>query len=188
MPFVATTPSAWPPASISAPFSVIAPTVIVPPTVVNDAISTSQKVPVVVSVLSNDISGTTGSEMEPMLHSTLRLTANPAHGTASVNTATDAVTYTPSGLYHCADSLVCKICDANANCDQVTVSVTVSHDANTIQNSSNGGCVDLAPAVVDHCERRISQPSNVCATPQLHWLGQHNVACVQCFDANRPVL
>ena len=65
--------------SQSAPFSVIAPTVIVPPTAVDDSISTPQKVPVVVSVLSNDISGTTGGETEPLLYSTLRLVTNPAH-------------------------------------------------------------------------------------------------------------
>ena len=92
-----------------------------------------------------------------------------------------------------ARTRVYKICDANANCDQATVSVTVSHDAVQTPYKTavtvNVLASNLAPAVVDHCERRISQqPSIVCATPQLRWIGQRNVACVRCFAANRLVL
>ena len=69
----------------SQPFSVIAPIVLVGPTCVADTATTPQTQPVTTDLLANDVAGSTGGEVEPLLLNTLQFIGNPpAHGTGSL--------------------------------------------------------------------------------------------------------
>ena len=84
----------------SQPFSVIAPIVLMGPTCVADTATTPPTQPVTTDLLANDVEGSTGGEIEPLLFSTLLFIGNPpVHGTVSL-VGNGQATFTPTGLFH----------------------------------------------------------------------------------------
>jgi len=77
---------------------------------------------VMIQVLDNDF------DMENDIDTaSMTITTNPAHGTASVNTTTGVITYTPDGVYVGTDTFIYQICDSDGSpsCDTALVSVEV---------------------------------------------------------------
>ncbi len=96
------------------------------PDAVNDADSTAINTPVEVDVLGNDDGGT--GDLVP---STVRVTVDPAHGTATVDPATGKITYTPSENFWGEDVLTYEVCNDNLPqlCDTATVTITIPQPA-----------------------------------------------------------
>ncbi|HXI69439.1 MAG TPA: Ig-like domain-containing protein [Verrucomicrobiae bacterium] len=88
------------------------------PAPVNDFAGTLQNVPVSGNVLTNDYLGDT-----PI--SSLTIVTNGAHGTAILN-LDGSYTYTPNPLFSGTDSFIYQLCDANNDCAQATVTITVT--------------------------------------------------------------
>lgn len=116
----------------------------------DDAITTSQDIAAVVSVLSND------TDPENAINSSsLSIVSNPTNGTVSVNTATGQITYTPNAGYFGTDVFTYSICDGGtpASCDQATVTVTVNQvivgNNQVIANNDNATTDMNLPIVID---------------------------------------
>ncbi len=93
-----------------------------PPVTVNDAATTPEDTPVVITVLTNDydVDGV-------LVPATVAKVTDPGHGTAVVNTSTGEITYTPSVDYNGADSLTYHVHDdSNAVSNTATVNITVT--------------------------------------------------------------
>lgn len=86
------------------------PAVSNPPVANNDVASTLQGTPVTVNTLVNDGPGVNGAPLNP---SSVTVIQAPAHGTASVNPATGAITYTPAAGYVGTDTLRYQVCDSS---------------------------------------------------------------------------
>ncbi|TKC10546.1 tandem-95 repeat protein [Pedobacter polaris] len=78
-----------------------------PPVANNDAATTRQNDPVTVTVVTNDVPGST-----PIAPATVVITVQPAHGTVKVN-ADGTVTYTPNPGYVGTDTFTYTVKDAN---------------------------------------------------------------------------
>ena len=94
-------------------------TVISSPLAVDDNASTNEDVPVIISVLNNDLDCDNN-----LLISSLQIITVPTNGTATVN-SDGTVTYTPNKNYNGADQFIYQICDADGQCDEATVRITV---------------------------------------------------------------
>jgi hypothetical protein len=99
-----------------------------PPLAKNDYATTQINAPVSVKVLSNDKSGNVSTNL---VAGTITITTAPVNGTASVNTTTGIVTYTPNSGFLGTDSLNYKVCDnaSPSNCQEATVYFKVSSTA-----------------------------------------------------------
>jgi cytochrome c peroxidase len=94
----------------------------------NDSSTTNMNTAAVITVLAND----TDAEGN-IIPSSVAVGTVPAHGTAVVNPATGAVTYTPTLNYFGPDSFTYTVGDAAGNTSNVaTVSVTVNGVIDTI--------------------------------------------------------
>jgi VCBS repeat-containing protein len=98
------------------------------PVAVDDMVSTTEDTPLNVDVLDNDDFGGDGPGMPA-----LEVVSAPSNGTAVVNDngtpadpTDDYVVYTPSADYFGSDEFSYRICDANGDCDQAVVSITVN--------------------------------------------------------------
>lgn len=80
-----------------------------------DAATTLQGTPVTVSVLNND----SGSALD------VTEITQPANGTAVLN-ASNTVTYTPNSGFQGTDTFTYTVCDSGGNCQQETVTITVT--------------------------------------------------------------
>jgi large repetitive protein len=103
-------------------------------TAVHDAAATAQNTAVVTRVAANDTAD--GAPLNP---ASVRVTVQPAHGRATVDRTTGAITYTPAANYSGADSYTYSICDRSTPtpvCATATVSVTVGPDVVTARNDT----------------------------------------------------
>ncbi|PSJ72675.1 hypothetical protein C7N43_33020 [Sphingobacteriales bacterium UPWRP_1] len=82
---------------------------------VPDVATTSQNTPVTINVLSND----SGANIS------VTNTTNPANGTVSV-APSGIITYTPDTGFSGSDNFTYTICDNAGNCDDATVTITVT--------------------------------------------------------------
>lgn len=92
------------------------------PNAVNDSASTNEDIAVAISVLAND------SDIDDSLNLTsVAIASGPAHGSATVNTTTGVVTYTPAANFNGSDSFTYTVRDqSGAVSNAATVSVTVA--------------------------------------------------------------
>ncbi|PHN05646.1 Ig-like domain-containing protein [Flavilitoribacter nigricans] len=97
------------------------------PTANADVASVNEDMSTDIDVLANDDFGGDGPSM-----GAISIVSNGGNGTASVNNngtpndpTDDFITYTPDANFNGSDSFTYQICDANGDCDQATVSVTV---------------------------------------------------------------
>ncbi len=79
-----------------------------PPVANTDIASTTVNTPVTVNSLANDAPGNVGGSLFP---SSVTVVSAPSHGTASVNTVTGEITYTPATGYVGNDTLHYNVCD-----------------------------------------------------------------------------
>jgi hypothetical protein len=122
----------------SLPFSVFQANYSIPrgPTAVDDVAATDQSLAVDISVLANDILGTTTVTNNTANSSTtttsvsplkvLLIVSSPQHGTAVANLTAGNVTYTPTPDYYGADSFNYTITDTNNKSSTATVRVAVN--------------------------------------------------------------
>ncbi len=91
-----------------------------PPVAVDDNATTPEDTPVTVCVLNNDtdVDG-------PLSGSGVMIIETPDHGTATLNTTTGCITYTPDLNYNGPDTLRYKICDSDGLCDTAYVFIEV---------------------------------------------------------------
>ncbi|AWH84650.1 hypothetical protein HYN59_05730 [Flavobacterium album] len=97
---------------------------IVGPTANADTVSTSKNNPVTFNPIANDTAGNSAI-------TTLTILTNPAHGTASVNAATNTITFTPANNYTGTDSFTYKITDAYNATATATVNISVLQPTTT---------------------------------------------------------
>lgn len=116
----------------------------------DDAVTTSQDIAAVISVLSND------TDPENAINSSsLSIVSNPANGTVSVNTTTGQITYTPNAGYFGSDVFTYSICDGGTpvSCDQALVNVTINQvivgNNQVIANNDNATTDMNLPVVID---------------------------------------
>ncbi|PHN05645.1 Ig-like domain-containing protein [Flavilitoribacter nigricans] len=98
------------------------------PTAVDDVASVDEDAFVNIPVTANDDFGGDGPAIAD-----ITIFSSPANGTVTVDDGgtpndptDDSVIYTPNANYFGSDSFEYEICDANGDCDQATVSVTIN--------------------------------------------------------------
>ena len=90
------------------------------PLALDDEASLMENEDVQIYVLDND------EDCDDNLDNTsLTITSQPAEGTATVN-ADGSITYKPNITWYGTDQLIYQICDADGQCDEATVSITVT--------------------------------------------------------------
>ena len=121
------------------------------PVAVDDNVAVNEDMAVSIDVLNNDDFGGDGPSTGAIM-----LTSPPGNGTAMVITngtpndpTDDTITYIPAGNFNGSDSFTYQICDADGDCDQATVNVTV--------NAVN----DLPIAVDDNVGTNGTNPVNI---------------------------
>ncbi|MBI2850849.1 MAG: S8 family serine peptidase, partial [Chloroflexi bacterium] len=98
-------------------FTTLAPS---PPVANDDAAMTDEDTAVSIAVLAND------SDVDgDLLVTTVNITAGPANGQASVNSATGSVTYTPAANFYGTDNFTYRVSDTSGLFDTATVTITV---------------------------------------------------------------
>jgi uncharacterized repeat protein (TIGR01451 family) len=110
---------------------------------VDDTDTTSATVPVSTDVRAND----TSESGTPLADPTV--TTDAGHGTASVDTATGAITYTPAAGFSGVDSYSYRVCDTSTPipaCDTATVTVTVT---NAFTTGTSTGTPQNTPVTTD---------------------------------------
>ncbi|KOH47098.1 hypothetical protein NC99_01410 [Sunxiuqinia dokdonensis] len=90
------------------------------PLALDDQASLEENEDVQIYVLDNDEDCD-----ENLENSSLTITSQPAEGTATVN-ADGSITYKPNIAYYGSDQLSYQICDADGQCDEATVSITIT--------------------------------------------------------------
>lgn len=94
-----------------------------PPVAVDDAATTLEDTAVDIPVLDNDY-----DVDDPIVISSLAITANTTHGTIIVNTSTGVVTYTPATGFEGDDNFKYTITDPHGLVsNEATVSITITH-------------------------------------------------------------
>ena len=111
----------------------------------DDNTSTSEDIPIIIPVLANELDCDNN-----IVNSTLQVTSVPTNGFVLVNTD-GTVTYTPKENYNGTDQFIYRICDADGQCDNAAVRITVTSvndppltidDINTtLKDRAVGGCV-----------------------------------------------
>ncbi|MCG8604644.1 tandem-95 repeat protein, partial [bacterium] len=115
-----------------------------PPTAQNDTGNTSEDIPVVISVLSNDSDG--DGSVDP---TTVAVTSAPTNGSTSVNTSTGEITYTPNLDFSGSDSLTYTVNDddgLSSNTASVDITVSAVNDNPVAANDST--TTDASTAIV----------------------------------------
>ena len=106
-----------------------------PPVAVNDVVTTDEDVAIDIDVLANDTDP--DGDIDP---TTVTITAQPDHGSVSVDPVTGVVTYTPDQDYNGPDSFAYTVDDATGTTSNpATVSITVEpvNDAPVAVNDSD---------------------------------------------------
>lgn len=88
--------------------TVLGPNANNPPVANTDFATTKVNTPVTLNSLANDRAGNPGGTLNP---ASVTVTTAPLHGTATVNTSTGAITYTPASGYTGMDTLTYRVCD-----------------------------------------------------------------------------
>ena len=123
---------------------------------VNDAVTTNEDTPVVIDVLDND------SDVDGTLIVSTVIPTDPPHGSATVNTLTGVITYSPDADYGGSDSFTYTVRDdSNAVSNAATVNVTVT-------------AVNDAPVVTDIPNQSIAEGSTFASQSAL------TVMCQRC--------
>ena len=108
------------------------------PVAVDDLATTNEDVAVTINVTGNDSFGTDGPS-----GGTITIITGASNGVAVVdnngtpnNPADDRIVYTPNANYNGTDVVVYQICDADNDCDQATVNITITpvNDAPVVPN------------------------------------------------------
>lgn len=115
----------------------------------DDAVTTSQDIAAVISVLSND------TDPENAINSnSITIVSNPSNGILSVNTTTGQITYTPNTGFFGTDAFTYSVCDGGTpvTCDQAVVNITVNQvivgNNQVIANNDNATTNMNAPVVI----------------------------------------
>ncbi|MCB9297809.1 MAG: tandem-95 repeat protein [Lewinellaceae bacterium] len=123
------------------------------PDAMDDMATATEDTPLNIDPLPNDDFGGDGPSMTP-----ITIVTPPANGTAVVNdngTPTDptddTIDYTPNPDYNGPDQIVYEICDANGDCDQATIDITVDpvDDVPTAVNDPNEMTDEDTPVNID---------------------------------------
>ncbi|MEJ2743338.1 MAG: Ig-like domain-containing protein, partial [Gammaproteobacteria bacterium] len=121
------------------------------PQSVNDTASTDEDAAVAIAVLANDTDE--DSSINP---ASVTVTSAPSHGSASVNTATGVITYTPTADYNGSDSFTYTVEDVQgglSNTATVSLSVNAVNDnpvaANDLTSTTEDTAVSIAVAAND---------------------------------------
>lgn len=93
--------------------------VVISPTPVNDEVSTDYQKPVTIPVLNNDL-----DNGKPLVANTLKITANPAKGTVTINDKAEVI-YTPNAGQAGSDTFEYQICNTDGNCGKAAVKVNI---------------------------------------------------------------
>lgn len=95
-----------------------------PPVIFPDLATTLGVTPVVIKSLVNDQAGNKGGSLVP---STVTIVSGPANGTATVNTTTGDITYTPAAGVTGTQTIVYRVCDNSTPqiCNTGTQEITV---------------------------------------------------------------
>lgn len=108
------------------------------PHAVDDSMSTSEGVPVVINVLANDTDA--GGTLDP---ASVTINSQPADGSLQVDPTTGNVTYSPAAGFVGADSFIYTVADVNgAVSNPATVQIGVNAGA------TGGPTTDLSPLVL----------------------------------------
>ncbi|MCB9297813.1 MAG: hypothetical protein H6559_32485 [Lewinellaceae bacterium] len=126
------------------------------PDAVDDLATATEDTPLNIDPLPNDDFGGDGTGMNP-----ITIVTPPTNGTATVDdngTPTDptddTIDYTPNPDYNRYDAIVYEICDANGDCDQATINITVDpandlpdavDDPNEMTNEDTPVNIDVLP-------------------------------------------
>jgi len=123
--------------------SVVSPPLI-PPVANDDGATTNDHTPITVSVLAND-SDTDGF----LVPGSLVITNPPLHGTITVDTSTNTVTYTPTIGFSGIDTLTYQICDNDGLCDTAVLNVAVNTLAPPVANDDAASTAVDTPVTID---------------------------------------
>lgn len=97
------------------------------------------------TILLSELATASGAALSP---STVAVDNGPAHGAITINSATGAVTYTPTDGYAGADEFSVDVCDVNGECTKVTIAVTV--EPNTVTALDDTASTDATvPVEID---------------------------------------
>ncbi|GEM_PF-1004026 len=109
----------------------------------DDSESVDEDSNVTISVLDNDTGLGDGGL-------TLAINTDPANGTVSVDGGNNTITYTPDTDYNGPDSFVYQVCDADGDCDNATVDITVNAvDDEPVANPDSETTSEDTPATVN---------------------------------------
>ena len=111
----------------------------------DDAAATAEDTPVTVDVAANDVAAVGSLDL-----SSVSVISGPSQGVAA-NNGDGTITYLPAPDYNGPDSLVYEICDTGANCDQATVSLTVTPGNDPpVPYDDTATALENGPAVTVH--------------------------------------
>ena len=117
------------------------------PDAAGDEGATDEDTPLTIDVLAND------SDLDGnLVPASVTVVSGPAHGQASVNVATGAITYTPDPDYNGDDSLLYEISDNGTPLPALTSSATVNLTVNAV-NDAPGAADDAATTDEDTAVR-----------------------------------
>jgi len=91
-----------------------------PPIANDDATSTPEDTPKLISVYANDFD--VDGNLDP---TTVSIVSQPSNGTVSIDSVTGAITYAPEADFNGIDTFGYQVCDTDGLCDTATVTVTV---------------------------------------------------------------
>jgi len=123
------------------------------PSANEDSVTTLEDSPIDVSVIDNDDFGTDGPA-----NTDISITVPPTNGTAIVNDngtpnepTDDFITFTPNAGFDGNDAFTYQICDANGDCDDALVNLTVQ-DANACSPIASSPLTDTDNDGLTDCE------------------------------------
>ena len=101
------------------------------PTAIDDIVVTDEDDSVKIDVLANDTDPQNNIDVTSIV-----ITVQPLHGTATVNTGQNLIIYTPDLNYNGTDELSYSVCDLTEYCAEAKVSITINpvNDAPDINN------------------------------------------------------
>ncbi|HLP96315.1 MAG TPA: Ig-like domain-containing protein [Saprospiraceae bacterium] len=127
------------------------------PVAVDDAFSTNEDTPLTANVTGNDSFGADGPS-----NSAITIVTGALHGTSTVdNNGTpndptdDKILYTPNANFNGLDTIIYQICDADNDCDQAIVVITVNavndppSSPNTTATTPEDTPVDICSGISD---------------------------------------
>lgn len=118
------------------------------PVAVDNTAVLDEDMPHVVNVLGNDSDVDGVGDLDP---TTVEVLSGPTEGTATVNAATGAITYTPGGEFHGTDSLTYRVADAAgvfSNAATLTLTVEDVNDVPLVNDDAATTAEDT-PVTID---------------------------------------